>query len=521
MEGEIRRALVLSGGGAKGAYAFGCLKAFRESNIHFDAVAGTSVGALNALLWSTNSLSEGQKLWDELSFSTVYPVRFLNPKWYPKFILQLLAGVLVFLNMIVGTWKGLDHPAHFFTAFFLTVLNSFPFLVSILILSTLVWSMISELAQTKDFDFFGFTELAGGIIVLSLPLFPLWILVHIFRGFREGRAKDAKHFLQQIAFWMYLFISIPLALFCVIAFGETVGGLVKSSPTWGNIFLAALIFIVYATYAWLIYTLIRLPFLILDFAEQILSKLGTVLDAAPLYKTVENILHAKSAGIPTFAVTASSRLVHDPEQGDWYVYESKLGPAGSSLPISYGLHGENKWVPYYVDISALSPEAAALYCVASAALPFGIVPSVEITETAFVDGGVIDNCPFYPFVEDLPAEEIYIVLLDRFESCEVARETSKITVDSWNEFKRLQTIVQLPPPPRQKSKDFKRVVVEYEKRDVLPKLEFFYPQNESLGNFLTGTLNFNGDYASKIMQTGYEETLQRLAEIENGMSRRF
>jgi predicted acylesterase/phospholipase RssA len=42
-EKKIRRALVLCGGGAKGAYAFGCLKAFRERNIHFDAVAGTSV----------------------------------------------------------------------------------------------------------------------------------------------------------------------------------------------------------------------------------------------------------------------------------------------------------------------------------------------------------------------------------------------------------------------------------------------------------------------------------------------
>lgn len=34
-----RRALVLAGGGAKGAYQFGCLRAFRERGIHFTTVA--------------------------------------------------------------------------------------------------------------------------------------------------------------------------------------------------------------------------------------------------------------------------------------------------------------------------------------------------------------------------------------------------------------------------------------------------------------------------------------------------
>ena len=42
------RAVVLSGGGSKGAYEMGVWKALRKLHISYDIVTGTSVGALNA-----------------------------------------------------------------------------------------------------------------------------------------------------------------------------------------------------------------------------------------------------------------------------------------------------------------------------------------------------------------------------------------------------------------------------------------------------------------------------------------
>ncbi len=48
---EGRVALVLSGGGARGALQVGALKALLEQDWHFDLVVGTSVGALNAVMW--------------------------------------------------------------------------------------------------------------------------------------------------------------------------------------------------------------------------------------------------------------------------------------------------------------------------------------------------------------------------------------------------------------------------------------------------------------------------------------
>ena len=64
--------LVLSGGGAKGAYQAGVIKALAEMNVRVDAVSGASIGALNgAVFASSRSVAEGaerlEKLWRTLA----------------------------------------------------------------------------------------------------------------------------------------------------------------------------------------------------------------------------------------------------------------------------------------------------------------------------------------------------------------------------------------------------------------------------------------------------------------------
>lgn len=67
----MKKALVLSGGGSKGAYEAGCIKALHELNETFDIVTGTSIGALNGLLYVQQDFDEIESLWKNMKMSDV------------------------------------------------------------------------------------------------------------------------------------------------------------------------------------------------------------------------------------------------------------------------------------------------------------------------------------------------------------------------------------------------------------------------------------------------------------------
>lgn len=60
--------LVLEGGGAKGAYQIGSYFALRELGFEFEAVVGTSIGALNGALIAMGEPEKCAKMWKTLSF---------------------------------------------------------------------------------------------------------------------------------------------------------------------------------------------------------------------------------------------------------------------------------------------------------------------------------------------------------------------------------------------------------------------------------------------------------------------
>lgn len=66
------RAVVLSGGGSKGAYEIGVWKALRKLHISYDIVTGTSVGALNAAFMTQNDYLKAMLLWYNLKYDMVY-----------------------------------------------------------------------------------------------------------------------------------------------------------------------------------------------------------------------------------------------------------------------------------------------------------------------------------------------------------------------------------------------------------------------------------------------------------------
>lgn len=66
--------LILDGGGARGAYQIGAWKALVEAGVKVNALAGTSVGALNGALIAMGDVKQAEKIWSEMKFSRVMDV---------------------------------------------------------------------------------------------------------------------------------------------------------------------------------------------------------------------------------------------------------------------------------------------------------------------------------------------------------------------------------------------------------------------------------------------------------------
>ncbi len=68
----MKRAVVLSGGGAKGAYQIGAWRALRKLKIKYDIVTGTSVGALNGALMVQNEYIKAKCMWSNINFTLLF-----------------------------------------------------------------------------------------------------------------------------------------------------------------------------------------------------------------------------------------------------------------------------------------------------------------------------------------------------------------------------------------------------------------------------------------------------------------
>src|SRR5262249_21058158 len=88
---QPRRALVLPGGGGRGAYQVGVAKAMVEQGVEFDLAFGTSIGALNATFICQNSIGRLEELWTSIR---------------PKDVFRLPSAPQIG-NMILGNTLGL------------------------------------------------------------------------------------------------------------------------------------------------------------------------------------------------------------------------------------------------------------------------------------------------------------------------------------------------------------------------------------------------------------------------------
>src|SRR5438876_1005765 len=85
---EVATALILTGGGAKGAYEAGALAAFTERRLPIRLVAGSSAGALSAAMVVAGRADRLESTWRTLKREQVYALRT------PVFFAGLLPGWL-------------------------------------------------------------------------------------------------------------------------------------------------------------------------------------------------------------------------------------------------------------------------------------------------------------------------------------------------------------------------------------------------------------------------------------------
>lgn len=86
----MKRALVLSGGGAKGAYQIGVYKAIRKLGIKIDIITGTSIGAVNGAALTAGDYLKAKRMWIKISTDKLFNYDLKNPKNYQGLAKEML-----------------------------------------------------------------------------------------------------------------------------------------------------------------------------------------------------------------------------------------------------------------------------------------------------------------------------------------------------------------------------------------------------------------------------------------------
>jgi len=484
-----RRALVLAGGGARGAYTFGCLLAFRKRRIEFDAVSGTSAGALNAILWASGSVGAGARLWKRLSFGTTYPPRLLRPPT-PAPLIWLFGVGFVLLQLLRATIARRPNPLASGLSRLVGLAVGAGFLFFVMYMLDLDWG---------DFSVLPVIFFAGAFAFLIV-------------SYLVEQKVSGQRFIREAVLASGMYVGIAKA----VALVEDLG-LTGVAHFFAKVFGGLLGFVLGAAAALGAIELWRVAV----GRFEIKMDAHSVFSSGPLRSAIEKIVSQRPLQCPTYLTTASAKEVFMPkDELDWYEpQDDEAEPGHEDDDGAEDAAAEMRapetatvWVPQYWQVSGLPAPDIVDLALASAALPFGLAPGVEYQGQTRVDGGVADNVPWFPFVAEA-FDEVYVVLLEHFPSDAAAISELKINGAGWVGKMRVIEAALRGIPRWTPKKSIRSVNARYapyiHPPSAFPRVFIFRPE-KSLGGFIRGTLNFRGAYAKKLIRQGFAETLRKM-----------
>jgi predicted acylesterase/phospholipase RssA len=461
---RVRRGLVLAGGGALGGYTVGCLKSLERHGITFDAVAGTSAGALNAIIAASNCkdrLNHGERLWCSVAME-----QFASSR------LKLIHRLGLPLNKLVP------------------MLAAFPFVASVL-----VGRKIPRAKLACPYTFT--TVLLALLPAISVLLLLGWsgwlpaLVLAIFALFWMARASARG---EPIRHSIGLF-SILLACSIVVGTLTYVG------------FAMALVVAVICFALWAAFR----------FVAQWLSRMAYAdgkLRNENLKAIVIEFLERNPPEHPVFVTVAYEALIFDPDDPRWDIDDP---PDFGDLDRLYRPVLSRFCVPAYVSINGKDVSDAAQFVIASTALPLGIFNSVPISIDGqriwAMDGGLVDNHPILPLIS-LGLDEILVISLDPDPHDPVFRLPIE-SPERMSRLDRLQRVAKFSPdmhptsspeylradPPRR---------IPFRAFDNLPDVRIFLPP-EPVGDW-TGLLRFEASYVTSLIETGERDMTEWLGK---------
>jgi len=451
-----RVGLVLGGGGAKGAYQIGVYKALRELGADkFECIAGTSIGALNALLFSTESSEQAELIWLGLSQVLKHSRSVLIAlTWHG------LTYAFIFLPVVLTVFLIMLYAAAAMATYFIpgTVIQPTQLLLlhQSLIICALGIASIGYFSRTWEFS--------GAATIFTFDPRRIQIMGEVFV------------FLLCVAY-----LKLSGYSFSVLA-------------CW----IAAFVF-------WALWSM----------SVVILSRKAR--QFAFLDNEALAILVRERLSIPrnewrskaVFATIARETSFFHPilkDDGDSEFFKIRNGLAAQVGRFV------SRWVPLYVDLHSEKPEFQADVLLSSAAIPLGFPMKPDFNESRshgeriiplathrrwLCDGGVVDNLPLTAAVNLADCDMIVVVALNQDEVPPVTQlqhhsdtmwSSSVVPFLTNEERKTLlakfeETGEWLPHVPGRRRLDHENILAVVPSRPLctinLPILRFF-----------TGTLNF-------------------------------